>query len=92
MCSINPAHTSRVMLSAFTSDHRMTPEEFSDLFNDTLLKVEMTLNTISPLRWHVNDLPPMVAKRTRVPVHPQHPREKGAKLLPRKHTKTSKSK
>lgn len=57
MCEINPAHTLIFRLEAFTSNSKMTREEFEREVMERVLQAEMTLNSDGKFRFHVHETP-----------------------------------
>ena len=55
MCAINPVHKKRLILDVYTSDSRLTKEQFNDLVLELALAAEMRLNESMRLRWHVKE-------------------------------------
>jgi hypothetical protein len=55
MCEINPTHAAYFKLEAFTSNPKMTREEFDQQVAQKLLEVEMKLNEDGKFRFHIHD-------------------------------------
>lgn len=63
MCEINPAHTLIMRLECFTSDSRMTSEQFTAEVMDRLLAAEMSLNADGKFRFHIHEEEPAPIRR-----------------------------
>lgn len=57
MCEINPAHTIIFRLECFTSDRKMTAQQFVTQVMTRLLKAEMDLNADGKFRFHIHEMP-----------------------------------
>jgi len=56
MCAINPVHKKRFVIDCYTSDKRLTKEQFDHLCIGAILVSEHELNTQWPrLRFHVKE-------------------------------------
>lgn len=55
MCAIKPAHKKRIILDVYTSDTRVTKEEFEDMVYRECLRMEIRFNSTTGLRWHVKE-------------------------------------
>lgn len=54
MCEINPRHSAKFILEAFTT-HPMTKEEFEDRVREKLVNTEITLNEDGSFRFHIHE-------------------------------------
>lgn len=55
MCEINPAHTLIFRLEVYTSDKRMTSDEFEKKVYALVFDTEMKLNENYQFRFHIHD-------------------------------------
>jgi hypothetical protein len=55
MCEINPKHTQIFRLEAFTSNPKMTREEFDREVRERLLQAEIALNADGKFRFHIHE-------------------------------------
>jgi hypothetical protein len=55
MCEINPTHKAFFRLEAFTSNSKMTAEEFEAEIAQRLLEAEMKLNEDGRFRFHIHN-------------------------------------
>lgn len=57
MCAINPARTATFELKLYTSDSRLTEEQWRHLVCEAIIEAEMMLNRTGRIRAHINEKP-----------------------------------
>jgi hypothetical protein len=55
MCAINPRFKKRFLLDVYTSNPKMTKEDFEGLVIAHAVDIEQQLNSTPVLRWHIKE-------------------------------------
>jgi hypothetical protein len=56
MCEINPAKASLFLLEFFTSDRRVTAEDWDQMVRERVLELEQKFNESGEIRVHVHEI------------------------------------